>query len=476
MAAPATAPTPGINYQYQYRPNPVQSLGRLILLLYLFIIYSRIMDVKFWWLHIPGILLALLIILAPASTRVLAVLGDRRIGRYLVLFTLWAIAIVPFSVWRGGAFQHAAREWPREVMVFIGIGCMLATLRSVRHGIYALGFGIVALAVMARLRGDFSTGRLTLPAGLISNPNDLALAVLMGLPFLIFIIMEAGPTIKVLALAGMYPILWGLMRTGSRGGLLGFAVLVAIVFGRCSFTGKMMVIFGSVAVVATALFVLPHRTLDRYVTFFHSDRSAVEYQADDPQEVDDPSMEGGAATSADARYGLLKASIEMTLRYPLTGVGMGNFAAARHGGTPGTFVSWQVTHNSYTEVSSETGLVGFFFYMAAFVGCIRTCRQLSKFAAAKVHPEWQTISRLAFCLQTSLISYAVSSFFASVAYLQFFPTLAGLTLALAHSVQPQFEMWQKQTSFTPPAQHARPLVATQVVAAGGSQVGRRLSA
>jgi len=53
-------------------------------------------------------------------------------------------------------------------------------------------------------------------------------------------------------------------------------------------------------------------------------------------------------------------SIQLTFEHPILGVGPGEFmdAEAEEAAVAGKKAMWHFTHNSYTELSSETGLPG----------------------------------------------------------------------------------------------------------------------
>jgi O-antigen ligase len=430
-------------------PNPIQSLGMGILIPYLFVLYSRIFDIKFAGLHIPMLMATLLIILSAASMQAFGVMSRTRIGQFLGWFTLWAIVGIPFSVWRTGAFVQATQVWPRALLVFVAIGCLVTSLQGLRRAIFTLGFGIVILGLISRILGQMQDGRLFLPTGKLSNPNDLAQAVLMGFPFLLFILMEGNKVMKCLVVLGAVPMFQALVRTGSRGGMLGFLVILLFVFFRSSLGGKVMAVAGGIAVFVLALAVLPESLLVRYVTLFHpADAGPTIPGLGELQDENLGNQTDIAAASANERYELIKEAIQMSLHHPIFGVGMGQFATARdkEASARGLHVPWRVPHNSYVEVSSETGIVGLVLYMIAFVGSIRMCWQLGRFAKARAHPQWKLISSMTFCLQMSLLSYAVTSFFASVAYEEYVPTLAGLTLALMQSVAPEFKEWENRSA------------------------------
>ena len=88
---------------------------------------------------------------------------------------------------------------------------------------------------------------------------------------------------------------------------------------------------------------------------------------------------------------------------------------------------WRETHCMYTQISSENGLPGLFLYAAAILFCIRTANRYYKLTRDR--PETADIAPMAYVLLISLVGFATTAFFSSVAYHVFFPTLAGLSTA-----------------------------------------------
>src|SRR2546421_12111908 len=95
-----------------------QRLGFLLLILYLFLIFSRIFDVKFAFLHIPGIsyrVIFAMVILSQAFLRAL----NTDIGKALLGFTFWFALAVPTSVWKGGSSQLFIDGWVPNLIGFL---------------------------------------------------------------------------------------------------------------------------------------------------------------------------------------------------------------------------------------------------------------------------------------------------------------------------------------------------------------------
>ena len=72
--------------------------------------------------------------------------------------------------------------------------------------------------------------------------------------------------------------------------------------------------------------------------------------------------------SAEQRQHLFWRSLEVTLEHPLFGVGPGNF--------PIISDSWLVTHNSYTQMSSEGGIPALVLYVMVLWAGFKNLKKL----------------------------------------------------------------------------------------------------
>jgi O-antigen ligase len=209
------------------------------------------------------------------------------------------------------------------------------------------------------------------------------------------------------------------LKTGSRGALI--ALVLTYLFVVFTARGKYrMVVAVAVPLAGAAFFaVLSGELTARLATIISSSE-----QASGP--------DGGpseAAASADGRIYLLKRGIELTLQHPFLGVGMGAFSVAegstRAGGVTG---QWMAPHNSYTQLSSETGVPGLLLLLSSLGGSFGICWRVRK--QALVHGNME-LAAAAYTLAVSFVLFCVSAFFLSMAYRFYFPTLGGLAVALA---------------------------------------------
>jgi O-antigen ligase len=113
--------------------------------------------------------------------------------------------------------------------------------------------------------------------------------------------------------------------------------------------------------------------------------------------------------SAEARKELLMQSLKVTATHPVFGVGPGNFQSYTG--------SWRVTHNTYTQFSSECGipvLVLFLFLMWRAALNLRLTRKLLQSAKSEEAPFYAS------ALGASLAAYLLGAFFSSTGY-ELFP-------------------------------------------------------
>ncbi|MEP6537122.1 MAG: O-antigen ligase family protein [Bryobacteraceae bacterium] len=437
--------------------NPFQMIGFGILLVFLFILFSRTFDVVLSSLQIPFTISCLVLAATVFGGGILRV-WDHKIGRYFVAFTAWMAIAIPFSFWRGGS-TVVFQGWLKAVLVYICIVGLIATYDQTVRAIKVLGFAVLTLAILALTLGNSENGRLFLSEGKFQNPNDLAQIMLIGLPFLWLMVKDSTQNVLFktfpFLLSGL--IFYVLLKTGSRGAIFGFLAMMLFAFIRSSMTGRIAMLGFSLILMLAAIVVVPGSLRHRYATLFSSD-------SDGDLSADAKELADIAVASSEARQRVFKKSIEMTLRHPLLGVGPGMFAEAVEDdlAQEGKRTTFLLSHNSYTQVSSEMGFPGLFLYVAIIYGCFKATAAVEKVSRVRAGPRWKNISSTADCLRMTLVAYAVTAIFSSVAYQSLLPAIAGLCTVLYTSVQ--HELAQESASvplpFEPVTKALRPMPAT----------------
>lgn len=417
-------------------PTVLQRLNFAILIAFLFMIFSRILDLYLYWLHLPGISYRLVGIFLVITGSFLAAFRDS-IGKYMLAFTGCFLVSIPFGIWRLGSIQVLTDQWLMSFVVFIATASLISDFRQYSRTAKTIALAILVLAIISITLGTMENGRLFLERGRFANPNEMAQALLLGMPFCWALYMSFRSLVfKLLAACSLVLMLYVIGETGSRGALISVVVIVTFMFVRASAAGKMKLLVSTAVLLALAILTLPGGLKARYQTFFSQDDSDTE-AASGNQSATDSAMLGSAVASTNSRKDMLIRSLVITLHYPILGVGPGNFPveendmARAEGKRKG---SWLGTHNTFTQVSSECGIPALFFYAGIVVLSLQ--KTYSLYRRTELHPELKEIGAHALGLNYSLIAFVVTGMFVHAAYTALLPVLAGMTVSLVRTAEP----------------------------------------
>jgi O-antigen ligase len=126
----------------------------------------------------------------------------------------------------------------------------------------------------------------------------------------------------------------------------------------------------------------------------------------------DPLDRGSAAV----RREILILSLKMTATHPIFGVGPGQFENITQ--------TWFLTHNTYTQLSSEVGIPGFILFVLILRRVFRNLNDIQKTERFRADPQ---VHIFASALRASFAGYLVGAFFASYGYELFIYALVAFT-------------------------------------------------
>ena len=369
------------------------------------------------------------LVCGPLAAMALFASGDLFRGLRTKTGVLWACMLalmligVPLSVWKTDSLREWLNYSTRIHSMFFFICAAAFTLAHCRKLFYAniLG-GFFVLALTAAF-SKTPEGRLILPEGSFSNPNALALQLLLSASFFTYLVYRGNFGMRVAGVAGVAVALVLIFQTGSRGAFVALfvtAIALCFVVKRLATRLKLALVFlllgfcGLLAALANPAAV---RRLTE-VTLI----------------TEGPSVEQGddlyAHSSQMARQELLRLSVVYTLSHPLLGVGMNEFSVAVDGDAQkvGQRSSWAGTHNSYTQMAAECGIPAALCYIAVIFLSLKSNWKL--FREASVSPHREETAAMALSLFLALTSMAVATFFYHIAYGYYVPALAGMSVAL----------------------------------------------
>lgn len=433
MSPPPARPLRG-NYRAKPLPPATPAAAKIparpafyLTIVFVFVVYARFPEIMDMVTGSPVHSVRIIVGLALLATLLFG--GDMRavfskVGICLIAFTLWMCLCVPFSVWRGGSFRMLRDFWTMALFSFVIIASAVQGLEQCRKVMYTLAAATVFIELVTLVTGRIQGGRMALLGGTLGNANYLALILLMGVPFCLFV-MRTKPGVSPLKVASLLMLLCipvTVAATGSRGGLVTLAVMFLMFFVPLPASQKLVASIVAVILMVIAVAWSTRSALDRFRTILSTSS---------PMHLS--MSELSAIESMELRKELLYSSLQLTLRHPLLGVGPGMFVVANASFVESTtgrasFNAWHETHNTFTQVSCEDGLPGLFLYCMALLFCFKIVSAANQ--RARQDPALSQVRHMVFALRLALVAFTGTGLFASNAYMYYFPMLAGLCVAV----------------------------------------------
>jgi O-antigen ligase len=380
----------------------------------------RLFHVKAYLSTVSWALLPLLLLLSGNLLR-----GMRdAIGRLWLLFLAWLCIAAPFSVWRGGSLLLLADYIPHGWIQLYYFAAFVISIRHLRRLMFFLIASNLVLLVDCFWFGSVQGGRLEIPGSIFfANANDLSLQLIIAITQFTYLVFQPQYWKRILGAAAILAALVFMFRTAGRGAFV--AILILAVVSLLLARNRVRYLLIGIPVLAAALLLTPAAALHRMMLI------AIGPAAESADLQDE-----SAAASQLQRTQLFHQSLNYAIEHPLLGVGPGQFAVAVYGDAvkQGQPAPWLGTHNSYTQVASECGIPALLFYVSvivlALVSNCRTYRRGADVAALR------DLRALAFCLFSGVLVYAVCTFFFHIAYSNYLPALAGMSVALRLAPRP----------------------------------------
>jgi len=404
--------------------NPLRKLGLYLAIAFIFCRFSLLGELVSNTFnfdpHIARILGIPAVALAVITGGLWRVLRSKLSYAWLGLL-IWMVLSSPLSYWPGGSVSLILNFLKGQLPMMLVIGGLALTWRECRLVLMAIALACAVNVLSGRLfvSNPGSDSRMSLELGTIGNANDFTAHLFFVLPFVIFVLLISDRRWirRILCLGVLGYGVYYCAATGSRGGLIAFAAACTFILIRAPGRVRIGALAATAAISLLVLVVLPQTLLHRYATLFSND-------SDDTE----------AIQSTAARTHLLKSSIQFTIQHPILGVGPGEFSdyEASVAKSEGRRGAWQVTHNAYTQVSSEAGVPALLFFLAAIIMSFRAFGRV--YRAARYRPELRSMAMACFCCQLSLVGFCTAIMFLSLAYTMYLPTMSGLALAFSGSL------------------------------------------
>jgi O-antigen ligase len=337
----------------------------------------------------------------------------------LGLFFIMVLSI-PTSLWPGGSFRFL---FPHLTLTFIFAFLVAASIRGFADVERLVGVHVFGAAVYAFIVILYSgLGNADRSAGFGGyDANDYAMHLVIAFPMAAYVLSRARTWARrgLIGLA-MLLVAAAIILSGSRGGFLGFLVVVGyLVLLFRALPGRLRV--GAVVLVTlVAGLVASDQYWERMATLLNPTQDY-----------------NWAGQSSTGRFEVWKRGIGYMLERPLLGVGVGRFGSAegrlsqegadRRSRSAGW--KWSSPHNSFVEIGAELGVLGLVVFLAMFGSAFRTLRGFGR-APPRAMANSAAPRAITQALLGALLGYVSTAFFLSHGYAAVLYALLALVAGL----------------------------------------------
>jgi len=347
----------------------------------------------------------------------------------------WAIVTIPLSYWPGGSVTELSERFLKAVAFFWLIATLVVTRKRLTIFVWTLvlcSIPLAATGVQHFLSGEFVTSRRAAVqriagyagSGVASNPNDLALMLNLLIPIIgAAMLVTRTWTLKAVAALALVLSVTTVIMTFSRAGFI--ALIVIGVLSLLALVRRRLP--GAAIAVVVAVLVIPPMLPPGYLDRLNTIRD----------------IEKDKTGSAQGRWDDFGAAIDVVIKNPITGVGLGQDILALNEERGAT---WRSVHNVYLQYAVDLGVPGAALFLWLLIATFRGARRVRIRAARE--PYLSDLIVLAGGVQIALVAFAVESFFHPVAYQFYFYCLGGLALAIQNTCRTELGRLQASSEQT----------------------------
>jgi O-antigen ligase len=331
--------------------------------------------------------------------------------RWAFILAALGILSIPAGIWPGGSVDVLTDLFGKSLVIFLLVANVVDTERRFRVLVGTMvgcGAFAAAFAVVNYATGNFDpTGQRVAgyEAGLLANPNDLALTlnILLGLALgLLPVLRHRGRRWLLVAAIGL--LVAGIVASFSRSGFVVLAVVGALWIAHTLRERGGRALPAIALVVAVVLVAVPAGYSERLSTILATD--------------DDPTG------SANERWDGMVAAVAQIADRPVLGYGLGNSVHdfVNRGRLP------REVHNAYLKLGAELGVAAMVVYGIFIASAFASARAVRRFFARR-REGWE-LGRLAGGVEMAVVAFAVGAMFSPVPYHFYLYFPAGLAVAI----------------------------------------------
>jgi len=312
----------------------------------------------------------------------------------LYMILLFYVGAFLSPVWKGGAVVRTI-DFSKIYVCWVLVFLIITTFARLKRIIFIQAISVVMVCLAVIIKGHDVPRLNQVLGGFYSNPNDLAFAVVLSLPYaLAFMVSARNAAVKTFWFVGMLLMATTIFLTASRAGFIDLVCSYSATLYFIAIKGKRLWLIVASALLAVVIVsTVGGKLYDRFTA-----------------------LEGNSTTEAsaygsfeDRKYLMLRA-LEGIEHYPVFGLGIHNFVTYS--------LIWHDVHMTYLQICVEGGVPVLILYLMFFWLDFRNMHAIQRMK--DLDPD---VSLFAGALIGSQVGFVVGALFAPEAY-QFFPYFA----------------------------------------------------
>jgi O-antigen ligase len=326
----------------------------------------------------------------------------------LMVIAALGLLLMPTAASPQDSIDTLTDPYLKTVIIFI----LMINLIDTRRRIFSLwklvvvcGAALGVGAIRSYMKGDFAVKGLRIEGvvgGMFENPNDLATALDLLLPFAVALTLISKGVSRLFYLVCAAILAIGVLVTLSRGGFLGLIASGVVLLWKLGRGRRLKTMMAAGLICGILFAVMPGGYGARMATILDNEQDTT--------------------GSAQQRRELLERAASIAINRPVVAIGMGNFHIYS--------ISEKEAHNAYLEIAAELGVMGLIAYLVVIIAPLRSLRRIERKTRDMRSKSEREMYWLSVSIQGAFIAYMVCSFFASIQYLWYLYYTAAYAVAL----------------------------------------------
>lgn len=330
----------------------------------------------------------------------------------ITAFLIIGIVGIPFAAWPRHAFLTCQETLAINLVIFFFCQAVMTNEKKILQTVFML-ITSSSLLLYGLVNNPHIEEGSRISATMTYDSNDIALLFGFIFPLVLSFFSTskfAGKLLSAIVLTGLVV---GIVKTGSRGGMIAFGASLVLIFFSSHIGLKAF--YKLLLLTMVIMFVISPKgqtVRDRFSTLL----SGQDYNLTNTE------------SAAGGRLAIWRSGIDLFGENVFLGVGAGNSSTAmgqKHGDE-----SWRTMHNSYLQAGVEMGFLGLAIYLAMLSKVMKNCKAAIVHLSVlpSKHRDGTRLLAFASGLRIGFVSYLIAGFFLS----QAFSLVVPLSLAISN--------------------------------------------